>query len=758
MGESSWDTDAEQSKSRESVPERSSRDASGSIAPDLSSLTDTTSSIQRTAADSAVGPQSPGPDTRGQYEQRYGFDIDTPGQADRLQRLEQSNTLSQVQRWADEGIPIEAMGTPSKKQVFRQRKGTPVPWDIEQQNKRSVQRNKYAASDTSPAGQTQVPDSVRNVVASPGQSLDTAIQRTMEDRMGGSFDDVEVHAGPKAAQAADDINARAFTVGNNIAFNRGEYDPSTAEGQHVLAHELAHVRQQTGGAVSMLPQDDGELEIDPDPQLEREAEETARRVMNGGRLGIQRLADTDVHVQRSPMGDVEEFEEFYDAVDDQNEFESADMGDTEEFHDAVDDQAEVSALGETASREFIRYVQINELYPNIRALYGPPTGIVDEIHNKQDNRQDVLDRFGQWLHEYKQNRIHEFEQIADLDPEDVAQLDQLSQLSDEEFAQSEMRELGTDSPLWSTIEAVEHELEEINSQIVNQQNERRDRTTAARRAAYTLAMIRLALAGNSSLRVPEPCPERDLDPDISVRYRPPRPLNDAFENDRTRPPTDRDIPLTTQDATKNWATDQLREGRTMIGGDFPLQTLYQSVDNAEQMVQTTKRFLLLASQQKYQYGREIQDSAQNLDGNEKWESISNAAHMLQWYERISNRHRIRYYEAVANLNDQATVAMDWTWRQLTRFLSRHPEVDAPELAAFFEEGPMRYRELETERVREQMQNQNDPSEITWDDVVRTELPEEIDIGSRYNIDQSRIKNLIHIAREMSDLEYRESDI
>ena len=92
--------------------------------------------------------------------------------------------------------------------------------------------------------------------------------------------------------------ARAFTVGNDIAFNSGEYDPSSAEGQHVLAHELAHVRQQTGGAVSMLPQEDVQLEIDPDPELEREAEETAQRVMEGSELGIQRLEETTVHVQR----------------------------------------------------------------------------------------------------------------------------------------------------------------------------------------------------------------------------------------------------------------------------------------------------------------------------------------------------------------------------------------------------------------------------------------------------------------------------
>jgi len=122
----------------------------------------------------------------------------------------------------------------------------------------------------------------------------------MEDRMGDSFGDVRIHTGSTAAAACESINARAFTVGNHIAFNSGEYDPSSPEGQHVLAHELAHVRQQTQGAVSMLPQEDMELEVDPDPALEREAEETAQQVMQGGELGIQRLGQTEVHVQRIP--------------------------------------------------------------------------------------------------------------------------------------------------------------------------------------------------------------------------------------------------------------------------------------------------------------------------------------------------------------------------------------------------------------------------------------------------------------------------
>ena len=82
-------------------------------------------------------------------------------------------------------------------------------------------------------------------------------------------------------------------------FPPGEYDPSSPESQHVIAHELAHVRQQTGGDVSMLPQEDVQMEVDPDPKLEKEAEQTAQRVMQGGELGIQRMSKAEVHVQRT---------------------------------------------------------------------------------------------------------------------------------------------------------------------------------------------------------------------------------------------------------------------------------------------------------------------------------------------------------------------------------------------------------------------------------------------------------------------------
>ncbi|SEL13995.1 protein of unknown function [Haloferax larsenii] len=161
-----------------------------------------------------------------------------------------------------------------------------------------------------------------------------------------SLDDVRIHTGPSAAKACKDINARAFTVGNHIAFNHGEYDPSSAEGQHLLAHELAHVRQQAGAAVSMLPQE-GALEIDPDPRLEREAEETAQRVMRGGKIGVHRMQQSDVHVQRMPAdtdgmlyGAVEDLQQQVSQHENRIENHDANLDNHEASIDTIEDRQE----------------------------------------------------------------------------------------------------------------------------------------------------------------------------------------------------------------------------------------------------------------------------------------------------------------------------------------------------------------------------------------------------------------------------------
>ena len=99
-----------------------------------------------------------------------------------------------------------------------------------------------------PAGQVDAtPASVDRALASPGRPLELALRRDMEQRFGHDFSRVRVHADREAADGARAVRARAYTIGHDIVFGSGEYAPATVEGKRLLAHELTHVVQQTGG-------------------------------------------------------------------------------------------------------------------------------------------------------------------------------------------------------------------------------------------------------------------------------------------------------------------------------------------------------------------------------------------------------------------------------------------------------------------------------------------------------------------------------
>ena len=89
-----------------------------------------------------------------------------------------------------------------------------------------------------------VPDRAVAVARSGGQPLDEETRAFMEPRFGFDFSSVRVHADSGAADAARTINARAYTVGANIVFDSGRYNPRSGEGRRLLAHELTHVVQQ----------------------------------------------------------------------------------------------------------------------------------------------------------------------------------------------------------------------------------------------------------------------------------------------------------------------------------------------------------------------------------------------------------------------------------------------------------------------------------------------------------------------------------
>jgi hypothetical protein len=77
-----------------------------------------------------------------------------------------------------------------------------------------------------------------------GQALDSSTQGFFESRFGHDFSGIRVHTDSQAAETAGQINAQAFTVGRNIFFGAGKYEPHTSSGKWLLAHELTHTLQQ----------------------------------------------------------------------------------------------------------------------------------------------------------------------------------------------------------------------------------------------------------------------------------------------------------------------------------------------------------------------------------------------------------------------------------------------------------------------------------------------------------------------------------
>ena len=136
------------------------------------------------------------------------------------------------------------------------------------------------------------PPAAGSVVRGAGEPLDPTTRTAMEDRLGHDFRAVRVHTGSKADDSARALNAKAYTVGSDLVFSRGRYAPGTAEGERLLAHELAHVVQQTRG---------GRRTSGNAGEAEREAE--AAGASAGGRGTTTIHAAVPVGVQCQPEDD-----------------------------------------------------------------------------------------------------------------------------------------------------------------------------------------------------------------------------------------------------------------------------------------------------------------------------------------------------------------------------------------------------------------------------------------------------------------------
>ena len=119
-------------------------------------------------------------------------------------------------------------------------------------------------------GQSEMVDEVVQRKGS-GAPLPEGTRGQMEGFFGADMSGVRVHTDGEAQAMNRELNAQAFTVGKDVFFAEGKYDPSSRDGQGLLAHELTHVGQQTGFGGSVQRQ-----------AVQREGEEEEKKPAGGG--------------------------------------------------------------------------------------------------------------------------------------------------------------------------------------------------------------------------------------------------------------------------------------------------------------------------------------------------------------------------------------------------------------------------------------------------------------------------------------------
>ncbi len=85
-----------------------------------------------------------------------------------------------------------------------------------------------------------------NASKGAGRKMDKPVQNELSSKFNSDFSDVNIHNDSRAHHLASEINAKAFTVGQDIYFKKGEYQPNSRAGKKLLAHELTHTIQQKG--------------------------------------------------------------------------------------------------------------------------------------------------------------------------------------------------------------------------------------------------------------------------------------------------------------------------------------------------------------------------------------------------------------------------------------------------------------------------------------------------------------------------------
>jgi hypothetical protein len=161
-------------------------------------------------------------------------------------------------------------------------------------------------TNTANATDTSAPSIVDDVLRTTGQPLDRSTRSFMEQRFKRDFSDVRLHTDQLGNESAQAVGALAYTVGRHVVFGAGQYSPQTSAGRSLLAHELAHVVQQ-----SRSSQPSSSSETQNGLRLQRQPDTRARGPAGPARSVIRIDVDVVPAILDSSKGIDDITHEFY---------------------------------------------------------------------------------------------------------------------------------------------------------------------------------------------------------------------------------------------------------------------------------------------------------------------------------------------------------------------------------------------------------------------------------------------------------------
>jgi len=158
-----------------------------------------------------------------------------------------------------------------------------LSWDF---SKLSIHAREAAGASRALSSISGKSSSVRGTLAESGHPLDATDLAYFQSSLGVDLSSVRLHTSATAADSAAALSARAYTAGRHIVLGRGEYVPGAVAGRHVLAHELAHIIQQSRGGPAGSAAGNRSLEAS--------AAEAARRIARGERVAVAGSSGTGI--------------------------------------------------------------------------------------------------------------------------------------------------------------------------------------------------------------------------------------------------------------------------------------------------------------------------------------------------------------------------------------------------------------------------------------------------------------------------------